>query len=147
MPRKSNAQQREPQWEDLNVHVKLSAIHHAQCSFTMWARVASISRQSALIAWHNAFKVTGPSDKNKIVYFSPLNSACIEYRHVAGSCTIGGRSSRVPGGCAPPTNQPEVQLYYILYCTSTAAGTMQWFPGWDTPAAYTTSARCCRGVA
>ena len=54
MTRKSNAQQSEPQRADLNVHTNLSAIHHAksldhaQCSFTAWARAASISRQSAL---------------------------------------------------------------------------------------------------
>ena len=57
MPRKSNAQQSEPQRADLNVHANLSAIRHAQCSFTAWARAASISRQSALIACHNALKI------------------------------------------------------------------------------------------
>ena len=59
MPIKSNAQQSEPQRADLNVHANLSAICHAQCSFTAWARAASISRQSALIAGHNAFNYTG----------------------------------------------------------------------------------------
>ena len=55
MPEKSNALQSEPQRGDLNVHTNLSAIRHAQCTFTTWARAVSISRQSALIAWHNAF--------------------------------------------------------------------------------------------
>jgi hypothetical protein len=37
------------------VHANLSTLHHAHSSFTAWERAASISRQSALIAWHNAF--------------------------------------------------------------------------------------------
>ena len=57
MPEKSNILQSEPQRGDLNVHANLSTIRHAQCTFTTWARSASISRQSALIAWHNAFNV------------------------------------------------------------------------------------------
>ena len=54
MSGKSNAQQSEPQLAGLNVYVNLSAIRHAHHSFTVWACAASISRQSALIVWHNA---------------------------------------------------------------------------------------------
>ena len=34
---------------DLNMHVSLSAIYYAYCSFTVWVLAAFISRQSALI--------------------------------------------------------------------------------------------------
>ena len=39
----SNTQQREPQWADLNLHANLPAICHAPCSFTVWARAASLA--------------------------------------------------------------------------------------------------------
>ena len=50
MPEKLNAEQSEPQWADLNVHVNLSANHHAPYLFTVWARAASICGQAALVA-------------------------------------------------------------------------------------------------
>ena len=37
--------------------MNLSILCHAHCSFTAWVRAASISRQSALIVWHNAFNM------------------------------------------------------------------------------------------
>ena len=78
MPIKSNAQQSEPQREDLNVHANLSAIHHAQCSFTVWTRAASISRQSALIAGHNAFKHSGKAMESCIYIYQPSSDSWVE---------------------------------------------------------------------
>ena len=56
IPGKSNAQQSKPQWAGLNVHANLSAIRHVHCSFTTWVHAASINKQLALIALHDAFK-------------------------------------------------------------------------------------------
>ena len=55
MPGKLNTQQSKPQREGLNMLVNLLAICHTHCSFSAWARTASISRKSAFIAWNNAF--------------------------------------------------------------------------------------------
>ena len=44
----SNARQSEPERADLNLHAKLPAIHHAPCSFTAWARAASITGNQRL---------------------------------------------------------------------------------------------------
>ena len=76
MPEKSNALQSELQRGDLNVHTNLSAIRHAQCTFTTWARAASFSRQSALIAWHNTFK------------FCTLFSSIAVFKHRTGMHTF-----------------------------------------------------------
>ena len=48
MLEKSNSHQSKPQQADLNVHATLSAICYTQYSFTVWAQVASISKQSGL---------------------------------------------------------------------------------------------------
>ena len=51
----SNALQRELQWTDLNMRCKLiSCLPHPVFIFRMGS-CGFISRQSALIAWHNAF--------------------------------------------------------------------------------------------
>ena len=39
----SNARQSEPQQADLNLYANLLAIRHAPCSFTAWARAASLA--------------------------------------------------------------------------------------------------------
>ena len=72
MSGKLNAWQSKPQQAGLNVHTNLhvSTIHHAHCSFTPWACVSLIGRQSALIAWHNTpFNIV---KKFNIVYNSNL---------------------------------------------------------------------------
>ena len=50
MPGKSNTQQSKPQQGGLNMHANRLAIQPAPYSFIMWAHVASIGGQSALIA-------------------------------------------------------------------------------------------------
>ena len=46
----SNARQSEPhdQQADLNLHANLPAIRHALCSFTVWARAASLGGNQPL---------------------------------------------------------------------------------------------------
>ena len=44
----SSARQSEPQRADLNLHANLPAIRHAPCSFTVWARPASLAGNQPL---------------------------------------------------------------------------------------------------
>ena len=44
----SNSRQSEPQQADLNLHMNLPAIRHAPCSFTVWARAASLAGNQPL---------------------------------------------------------------------------------------------------
>ena len=121
MPSKLNAQQSEPQRADLNVHANLSAIRHAQCSFTTWAHAASISRQWALIAWHDGFKLSdhrvdiflcNRSQKGKI-YVSATQNFAAELTSTAKWEPIGWNSTAeltFTGKWAPTVQDLAVEL-------------------------------------
>ena len=53
----SNVLQREPQWADLNIRRELISRPPRPVFICRVGACGFISRQSALLAWHNAFKM------------------------------------------------------------------------------------------